>query len=144
MLLVGDDTQSHGRIPWVTGALIAVNIIVFCLQSFLGEKFTVGFSLVPYEITHLNDLTKAERVRMKVPVRTYYADGKRRIHYQEMYVEVPQAPGPFPIALTLFTSMFMHGDWLHLIGNMWFLALFGRNVECAFNHGRFLLFYLAC
>jgi len=40
--------------------------------------------------------------------------------------------------------MFMHGGWLHLIGNMWFLALFGRNVECALDHGRFLVFYILC
>jgi hypothetical protein len=40
--------------------------------------------------------------------------------------------------------MFMHGDIFHLIGNMWFLLIFGRNVECAMNHGRFLAFYTAC
>jgi hypothetical protein len=38
----------------------------------------------------------------------------------------------------------MHGDVFHLIGNMWFLLVFGRNVECAMNHGRFLAFYTAC
>jgi membrane associated rhomboid family serine protease len=45
---------------------------------------------------------------------------------------------------TILTSMFLHGSWLHLIGNMWFLGIFGRNVECALDHGRFLVFYLAC
>ena len=44
----------------------------------------------------------------------------------------------------LFTSMFLHGGWLHLIGNMWILYIFGDNVEDTFGHGRFLLFYLAC
>ncbi|MBI3410014.1 MAG: rhomboid family intramembrane serine protease [Planctomycetes bacterium] len=144
MLLVGDETQSHGRIPWVTGALVVINVLVFCAQSFLGEKFTLGFSLVPYEITHLKDLTKPERVKVKAPVRAYYAQGKRKIDYAEVHVDIPHAPGPYPIVLTLLTSMFLHGDWIHLIGNMWFLALFGRNVECALNHGRYLLFYLAC
>jgi len=42
---------------------------------------------------------------------------------------VPQAPGPFPIQLTLLTSMFMHAGWLHLAGNMLFLWVFGDNVE---------------
>jgi membrane associated rhomboid family serine protease len=45
--------------------------------------------------------------------------------------------------LTLVTSMFLHGGWLHLIGNMWYLWIFGDNVEDRMGHGRFLLFYLA-
>jgi len=45
---------------------------------------------------------------------------------------------------TLVTSMFMHGGWLHLIGNMWFLAVFGDNVEDSMGRGRFLAFYLLC
>ncbi len=44
----------------------------------------------------------------------------------------------------VFTSMFLHGGWLHLIANMWALWLFGDNVEDALGHGRFLVFYLAC
>jgi membrane associated rhomboid family serine protease len=44
----------------------------------------------------------------------------------------------------IFTSMFLHGGWLHLIGNMWSLFIFGDNVEDTFGHGRFLLFYLGC
>jgi membrane associated rhomboid family serine protease len=43
----------------------------------------------------------------------------------------------------LFTSMFLHGGWLHLIGNMWFLWVFGRNLEEALGHGRYLALYLA-
>ena len=46
--------------------------------------------------------------------------------------------------LTLLTSMFMHGGWLHLIGNMWFLWVFGDNVEDCLGHGRYVFFYLAC
>jgi membrane associated rhomboid family serine protease len=44
--------------------------------------------------------------------------------------------------LGVVTSMFLHGSWLHLIANMWFLWLFGNNVEDAMGHGRFLVFYL--
>ncbi len=42
----------------------------------------------------------------------------------------------------LFTSMFLHGNWMHLIGNLWFLWIFGNNVEDSMGHGRFLVFYL--
>ena len=46
--------------------------------------------------------------------------------------------------MTIFTSMFMHGGWMHLIGNMLYLWIFGDNVEDAMGHGRFVVFYLLC
>jgi len=49
-----------------------------------------------------------------------------------------------PQWITLLTSMFMHGGWLHLVGNMWFLVVFGDNVEDSMGRGRFLVFYLLC
>jgi membrane associated rhomboid family serine protease len=49
-----------------------------------------------------------------------------------------------PEPLTFFTYMFLHGGWMHLIGNMLFLWVFGDNVEDAMGHGRFLVFYLVC
>jgi membrane associated rhomboid family serine protease len=44
----------------------------------------------------------------------------------------------------LLTSMFLHGGWLHIIGNMWFLWIFGDNVEDILGHGKYLVFYLLC
>ncbi len=55
--------------------------------------------------------------------------------------------GLIPARLQLFdfvTSMFLHGGWMHIIGNMWFLWIFGDNVEDVLGRGRFLIFYLAC
>lgn len=49
--------------------------------------------------------------------------------------------GDFP---TVFTSMFMHGGWVHLLGNMLYLWIFGDNVEDSFGHAKFLVFYLLC
>jgi membrane associated rhomboid family serine protease len=46
--------------------------------------------------------------------------------------------------LTVLSSMFMHGSWFHIIGNMWFLWVFGNNVEDSMGHARFALFYLIC
>src|SRR5574341_718668 len=52
---------------------------------------------------------------------------------------------PDSLRLTsLVTSMFLHGGWLHLIGNMWFLWIYGDNVEDILGHGKYVLFYLAC
>ncbi len=49
-----------------------------------------------------------------------------------------------PSYVTPLTSMFLHGGWFHLIGNMWFLWVFGNNIEDAMGHGRFVAFYLLC
>ena len=52
-------------------------------------------------------------------------------------------PGDFRAA-SLVSSMFLHGGWMHLIGNMWYLWIFGDNVEDRLGHGRFVAFYLLC
>ena len=49
-----------------------------------------------------------------------------------------------PVWLSVFTSMFMHGGWMHLLSNMLYLWVFGNNIEDAMGHGRFLVFYLLC
>ena len=51
---------------------------------------------------------------------------------------------PIPAGLTLLTSVFLHGDWWHLLGNMLFLWVFGDNIEDSMGHWKFLLFYLLC
>ncbi|MFC1533309.1 rhomboid family intramembrane serine protease [Thermodesulfobacteriota bacterium] len=53
-------------------------------------------------------------------------------------------PSQIPVPLTVFTSMFMHGSWIHLIGNMLFLWIFGDNVEDKLGHLRYLIFYILC
>jgi len=50
----------------------------------------------------------------------------------------------FPVWLTAFTSMFMHGGWMHLLGNMLYLWIFGNNIEDAMGKRRFIVFYLIC
>jgi len=48
----------------------------------------------------------------------------------------------FPVALTLVTSMFLHGSWMHLLGNMLYLWIFGNNIEDAMGHAKFVVFYI--
>lgn len=57
---------------------------------------------------------------------------------------LPPEIAAVPAWLTVFTSMFLHGGWMHLIGNMLYLWIFADNVEDRFGHGRFLAFYLLC
>ena len=61
-----------------------------------------------------------------------------------MRLQVTSADAVSLGAIDLFTSMFLHGGWLHLLGNMWFLWIFGDNVEDLLGHIRFLFFYLCC
>ena len=58
--------------------------------------------------------------------------------------ELPPALAAVPAELSVVTSMFLHGGWMHLIGNMLYLWIFGNNVEDAMGHLRFLVFYLLC
>tara|TARA_B100002003_G_scaffold242276_1_gene265103 strand:- start:20 stop:688 length:669 start_codon:yes stop_codon:yes gene_type:complete len=58
--------------------------------------------------------------------------------------ELPEALGALPAWATVVSSMFLHGGWLHMLGNMLYLWLFGNNIEDAMGHGRFVVFYLVC
>jgi membrane associated rhomboid family serine protease len=64
------------------------------------------------------------------------------IPYQIVHGEVLYGPGLFPPVLTLFSAMFLHGGFLHLIGNMLYLWIFGNNIEDTLGHFRFMIFYL--
>ena len=57
---------------------------------------------------------------------------------------LPEEAVAFPPALTLVTSMFLHGGWMHLLGNILYLWIFGNNIEDAMGHVKFLIFYLIC
>ncbi len=121
---LSDDDRQLMHPAWVTIGLIIANALVF-LYQLVDPEFTFGFSFVPAEITTGTDLVEP------VPVPL---DGQT--------VEIPQAPGPTPIYLTLLTAMFMHGGWGHIGGNMLYLWIFGDNVEHRFGAWRFLFFYL--
>jgi len=128
MFPIGDENLPGRGLAWVTLSLIAVNIAVFVfLQDASGNNtFTYGWSSIAREITTGVDITKA------VPVVIGGTD----------YL-IPQAPGPDPIQLTLLSSMFMPGSWLHLGGNMLFLWIFGDNVEHRAGRLLYLVAYLA-
>ena len=118
------DDNPHLAFPVVTCLLIGLNVAAWLLLQGLGTEPALSQSvcrlgLIPGEL-----LGTIGRV---------------------------QVPGPLPCTAggeanwsTLLTSMFMHGGWLHLIGNMWFLWIFGGNVEDAMGRVRFAVFYLLC
>jgi len=130
MFPISDENERGHGPAFVSLVIIGLNILVFIFlqgagASVEGTEFTYGFSAVPAEITTGVDLTEPEPI---------VVEGEE--------VLVPQEPGPDPIWLTLLTSIFMHGSWLHLAGNMLFLWIFGDNVEHRIGHVPYLAFYL--
>ena len=133
LLPIGDDNRDRHITPFVNYILIALNILAFVFWQGMGESIpvTFGFSTVPAEILTGQDIITNSKI-IENPVT-----GER--------IEMPGLqPTPIPVYLTLITSMFMHGGWAHLGGNMLFLWIFGDNLENAMGHKRFLIFYLIC
>src|SRR3989442_9924582 len=126
MIPLGDQDDRPG-IPIVNLAISALNVLVFFYQL-VDPAFTNGYSTVPAEITTGRDIVGPQSLALP--------DGTS--------VQIDEAPGPSPIWLTLLTSMFMHGGWLHIGGNMLFLFIFGDNIERTFGSVRYLAFYLVC
>jgi membrane associated rhomboid family serine protease len=127
-----DDNTGRRTFPGVNYVLIALNVLVFVFLQGAGtnEKFTYAFAAVPYEIVHNEDLR--EPVTIEDPLT------RRKLGTIDL------EPTPVSVYLTLLVSLFMHGDWWHLAGNMLFLWIFGDNVEDDLGHVRYVLFYLVC
>ncbi len=117
------DENPASRRAYVTVGLIVINALAWFYELSIGvDQATFGFGAVPAWVLH------------------GVTDGTIRIPHEGV-IDVHQ---PVPWPLTVFTSMFMHGSWLHIIGNMWFLWIFGDNVEDAMGPVRYLVFYLVC
>lgn len=131
MIPIGDDNRDRTIIPYVNYVLILINVLVFVLFQGAGNNlnFTYAFATVPAEITSGEDLVTADQV-IRDP-----ATG-------EQFLLPGLQPTPISVYVTLFTAMFMHGGWAHLLGNMLYLWIFGDNIEDRLGHGRYLLFYL--
>jgi len=116
MFPIGDDNSGRQSYPFVTVALILTNVAVFIYQLLLLATST-------------QELERFVAAYGAIPVELTSG------------VDLPPHVG-FPIHLTLVTSMFLHGGVLHIVGNMWYLWIFGDNVEDAMGHLRYLVFYL--
>lgn len=121
------DENETVRTPIVTFALIGLCVLAWVLVQGAGSAQAVAESVCKYGLI-AGELTGAATTGSGIPMGggTYCAVDKG------------------PEYLSIFTSMFLHGGWMHLIGNMWFLWIFGNNVEDAMTRPRFVLFYLLC
>ena len=113
MIPIDDGGRRLPSFPIVTISLIALNVAVFLYELSLGAG--------------------VDRL-----IRLYGA-----VPYEILTGRDIAPAGPHPLYLQLLTSMFLHAGWLHLLGNMIYLWIFGDDIEAALGHGRYLLFYLA-
>ncbi|MEO6025775.1 MAG: rhomboid family intramembrane serine protease [Candidatus Binatia bacterium] len=121
------DENKTQRFPLVTVVLIALNAAAWVLWQGAGADLPLAKSvcelgLIPAELM------------ASMPVGSSFQLGEG--------VQCLTDPGRQP--WNVLTSIFLHGSWMHLLGNMWFLWLFGNNVEDAMTRPRYLGFYLVC
>jgi rhomboid family protein len=124
MLPYHDENETQ-RPTYVTIALIVVNVAVWILVQGAGAALPLATSvcnlgLIPAELT------------LAVPPGARFPMGDNLVCLTD----------PGRGIQHVITSMFLHGSWMHLLGNMWFLWLFGNNIEDSMTHGRFLVFYV--
>jgi len=113
--------------------LIAANVLVFVFLQQLGQnlEFTYSYSTVPGEILTGKDIiTDGRTIVDPISGEKFFLPGLGVTN--------------IPVWFTLITSMFMHGGFAHIAGNMLYLWIFGDNIENALGHRRYLLFYLLC
>ncbi|MGQ9523212.1 MAG: rhomboid family intramembrane serine protease [Armatimonadota bacterium] len=111
------DNNPGRSFPFVTLLLIAANVLAFVREL------------------HLEAIGNRYALQALMMVPAEISSGR----------DLPPVPAPLNMpVITVFTSMFLHAGWLHLIGNMLYLWIFGDNVEDTMGHFRFLLFYLVC
>ena len=113
MLPIKDDQPRYST-PYVNGFLIGLNLLIYLFQATLDPRSYQAFG--------------REFGVVPVHVAAFLAGSHR--------YTLPQVIIPF------LTSMFVHGSWMHVIGNMWFLYIFGDNVEDYLGHFKYLVFYL--
>ena len=137
------DNIPLARFPIVTVVLVAINVVVYLLEIRHGGSFFGGpsngvevhYGAIPYELTHPGKHCEL------LTMHTFSGVGEAIACQGQRGVS--GTPGPQPATWeTVFTSMFLHASFLHIFGNMIFLAIFGPTVEDAAGRPRFIVFYL--
>ncbi len=137
MLPLQDNIPAR-QFPFVNYIFIAMCTVVFLLQLAVPEgqpTLVEQFGMIPARVQRPD-------VPVEIPVAQQQVMTE---HGPEMQLITKQAaPSPVPAIMTMLTCIFLHGGWMHFIGNMWFLHIFGDNVEDRFGHFGYAMFYLTC
>jgi membrane associated rhomboid family serine protease len=116
MIPLSDDAPRFST-PFVTYFIIALNTLIFVFELSVGAQGQRALNSLIYHF------------------------GVVPVHFERALVG-GSAPSLVGLFLPILTAMFLHGSWLHVIGNMWFLWIFGDNIEDYLGHFTYLLFYL--
>ena len=164
LIPIGHEDQQVRRLPWMTILLVAANVLVFLFTNQIAQQQASETRQRVQEIVRYAAerpyLRVSDELRRVVPPAPPRADlspetvAREQARLDEMMAELRSGTkGNFyrtygyvpaePRLLTLFTSMFLHGGWMHLLGNMLFLWLAGGSLEDRWGRLLFLLFYLA-
>ncbi len=136
MIPLRDNIPSRTR-PYVNYAIVVACSVVFVLQAMERRdqpSIVERYSMVPARVSNPEAEVTHRVVR---EVRTPFGP-------QMVQEEHQLAPAAVPAWLTLLTCTFLHGGWMHFLGNVWVLWIFGDNVEDRYGHLGYLIFYLAC
>jgi membrane associated rhomboid family serine protease len=121
------DENPHFLTPYTSYALIALNIAAWIFVQGLGMEPRLGASVCTL------GLVPGELLQTLAPGTTFQVG-------PNAFCTLTDTPN----WLTTVSHMFLHGGWLHIIGNLWFLWIFGNNVEDSMGHARFAVFYVLC
>jgi membrane associated rhomboid family serine protease len=139
------DINPTTRTAWLTMAIIAVNVAIFLLwePTFAGqekqEEFFFCNAQIPYELTNQTTLADGGAEARRAIAGSFGAAESESAGLQEFLRQ--NCPEKSWLA-SVFVSMFLHGGWLHIAGNMLFLWVFGNNVEDRLGRITFLLLYV--
>jgi membrane associated rhomboid family serine protease len=133
------DDNPHSRTPWVTYLIVLVNVIVQVMVWQLPDtkqfELFCHYGFVPARIQQLSNPQLV--LNVEIPLADEVPIGQ-----PVPKLKVVLEPDSGEIYLSMLTMMFLHGGWMHLIGNMWFLWIFGNNIEDRLGHISYLVFYL--
>jgi membrane associated rhomboid family serine protease len=143
------DENPIRHVPYVTLAIIALNVLAFLLwEPTLGhhsvdeqQAFFYCHAEVPWEITHQQSLAEGGGPARQALEEELQLTPSQATAFQGFLKQTCDHKSWWE---AVFTAMFLHGGWLHIAGNMLFLWIFGNNVEDSMGRPRFVLFYLLC
>lgn len=121
------DDNPHFLTPFGTYAIVALNVAMWTFVQGLGSEPALASSVCTLGLLP-GELLGVLPAGLEIPLGPQLAC----------------VIGGSPNWLTTLTHMFLHGSWMHIIGNLWFLWIFGNNVEDSMGHLRFVVFYLLC
>lgn len=148
MVLPVHDVNPTRRTPWVTRVLLVVNVVAFVLSPIALAPLLGGESRasVCRQVAFLDEYAAVPSEVIGNDPATAVATGEAARTASGEAGCVTQSPPPYDKspALSVLFAMFLHGGWLHLLGNLLFLFVFGNNVEDRLGRVRYLVFYLVC